>query len=78
MDGDIRLWAHVHAGATLTVEIVKTLKTLLAAGAVRVELTLAGLQQHALRDYGGTHSLIAGCGDVHHGQQAQGHKDCSG
>ena len=48
MDGDIRLWAHVHAGATLTVEIVKTLETLLAAGAVWVELTLAGLQQHAL------------------------------
>jgi hypothetical protein len=75
MDGDIRLGAHVHAGAALTVE---TLKTLLAAGAVGVELTLAGLQQHALGYYGGTHRLIAGGSDVHHGNQAQHHKDYHG
>jgi len=61
--GDIRLGAHVHAGAALTVKIVQALKTLLAACAVGVELALTGLKKHALGHDGSAHSLIAGGGE---------------
>jgi len=43
MDDDIGLGAHVDRGAALAVQIVQTLETLFAAGAVRVELARLGL-----------------------------------
>lgn len=66
----VGLWTHIHTTTALPVQIVETIVTLFATGAI-LQVTLATLSQHALADDTGAHLFVAGVGHV--GQEA--HQD---